>query len=192
MNIYLVRHGETEGNVTGTLMGGRLDFPLTEKGVLQAKDCGSSLEGIKFDKVFCSKNQRAIDTFELLNVFSDEVEFMDVLKEQDYGSITGERLVDIPKEIDDLFFADPYNFKHEGGESFNELINRVSIFLDQLVDCDFENILVITHANVIKAIVANIYGMRKEAMSLNVKNCSVSLYKYSDLKFECEFFNEIK
>ena len=43
MNIYLVRHGETDYNKDRLLMG-QLDIPLNEKGLSQAKQVGKVLE----------------------------------------------------------------------------------------------------------------------------------------------------
>ena len=37
MKIFLVRHGESEGNLGGTLQGCRLDTPLTRRGRRQAE-----------------------------------------------------------------------------------------------------------------------------------------------------------
>ena len=59
--IYLVRHGETQGNLDDKAQG-HLDVPLTETGRLQAKAVGKRLSDIEFDAVYCSDLERALDT----------------------------------------------------------------------------------------------------------------------------------
>ena len=41
--IILVRHGECEGNIKG-MFRGRADFPLNERGLIQAQDLAQELK----------------------------------------------------------------------------------------------------------------------------------------------------
>ena len=59
--IYLVRHGETQGNLDDKAQG-HLDVPLTETGRLQAKAVAERLNDIEFDAVYSSDLKRAFDT----------------------------------------------------------------------------------------------------------------------------------
>lgn len=65
--IYLLRHGETEWNASGRFQG-KLDSPLTEMGVAQAKACGRKLFklGITFDAVQSSPLGRTRQTTAIL------------------------------------------------------------------------------------------------------------------------------
>ena len=53
MDIYLVRHGETDLN-RAKVYYGAMDVPLNENGRIQARAVGRCLEGIVFDKVYIS------------------------------------------------------------------------------------------------------------------------------------------
>ena len=66
LEIYLIRHGESRGNVGLTKEDApfdqREDPPLTVKGRLQADLLGQSLAGVDFDAVYSSVLRRAVMT----------------------------------------------------------------------------------------------------------------------------------
>lgn len=62
--IYVIRHGQTDLNKEGKLQG-RLGFPLNENGLNQAKLLKEKLKDIKFDYVYSSPQERAIQTAEI-------------------------------------------------------------------------------------------------------------------------------
>lgn len=65
--LYLIRHGEAEGNAEGRIMG-QQDLPLTEHGRAQAQALGQWLRsrGITFAAIHSSGLQRAKVTAEIL------------------------------------------------------------------------------------------------------------------------------
>lgn len=65
VNIYFVRHGKTMFNTTGQVQGWS-DTPLTEKGILQAKQAGKGLENIEFTSAYSSDMGRARATAKLI------------------------------------------------------------------------------------------------------------------------------
>lgn len=62
MELYVSRHGETLANIEKRLAGSKSDSPLTEKGIMQAKELGQNLNSISFDVVYSSPLQRAVNT----------------------------------------------------------------------------------------------------------------------------------
>lgn len=72
--IYVVRHGQTDLNKEGRLQG-RAGLPLNEQGIEQAKCLRDNLKDIKFDYIFSSPQERAIQTAEIatgIKVIIDE------------------------------------------------------------------------------------------------------------------------
>ena len=67
MNLYIMRHGETDWNRQGRLQGS-VDVPLNEYGVVLAEQTRDGLkrEQIRFDRVFTSPYQRARRTAEII------------------------------------------------------------------------------------------------------------------------------
>jgi uncharacterized phosphatase len=63
--IYVIRHGQTDLNKEERLQG-RLGLPLNEYGIKQAECLRDKLKGIKFDYVFSSPQERAIQTAEIV------------------------------------------------------------------------------------------------------------------------------
>ncbi|GAC1672072.1 MAG: histidine phosphatase family protein [Candidatus Dormibacteraceae bacterium] len=86
LEIYLVRHGETEWSASGRHTG-NTDIPLTPLGEERAKALQPRLSSIKFDAVYSSPMQRARRTAELAGFPNPELN--DLLREVDYGDYEG-------------------------------------------------------------------------------------------------------
>jgi broad specificity phosphatase PhoE len=69
--IYLVRHGESEANISRRFSG-ITDVELTERGALQAVKAGRKLKGEKILNIFSSPLKRAKNTAEII---ADEIGF---------------------------------------------------------------------------------------------------------------------
>ena len=87
MEIYLVRHGETEWS-RARRHTGRTDLPLSAAGEAEARALGRHLRGLQVDRVLSSPLTRAVTTAKLAG-FGDRVELRDALLEFDYGDYEG-------------------------------------------------------------------------------------------------------
>ncbi len=65
MEIFLVRHGETEWNRQRRLQG-RTDIPLNDAGLAEARKAAKALRDVRFDRIFTSPLQRARKTAEII------------------------------------------------------------------------------------------------------------------------------
>ena len=63
---YLVRHGSTEHNIAGKIMG-HIDSPLTSGGIKEAKWLGDKLASIKFNAIYSSDLGRAFISAYIIN-----------------------------------------------------------------------------------------------------------------------------
>ena len=89
MNIYVVRHGQTEWNVLKKMQGSA-DIPLNEKGIEQAKQTKYNLEDVDIDFIFCSPLMRAKQTAEVINEDRNlNITFDERLRERNYGEFEG-------------------------------------------------------------------------------------------------------
>ncbi len=144
MELYLVRHGETEWNKEGRYYGHK-DVGLSEEGLKQAKNLGEYMKKKSFDKVISSPLRRAVDTArELTNqsIITDQR-----LMEQNFGLFEGktykELMMEFPKELKE------WNENHEvyclpEGESFLDVRSRVESFLKDL-SAEKGKILIVAH-----------------------------------------------
>jgi broad specificity phosphatase PhoE len=95
LNLYLIRHGETEWSLSGRHTG-RTDLALTAHGEEQARTLIPTLAAIRFARVFTSPLQRARQTCDLAGL-GDSAEIVPDLAEWDYGEYEGRRSSEIRK-----------------------------------------------------------------------------------------------
>ncbi|NOX74550.1 MAG: histidine phosphatase family protein [Alphaproteobacteria bacterium] len=133
-DLYVLRHGQTQWNLEGRFQG-RMDSPLTELGMAQARQQGVILAALELDfdhfTAFCSPQGRAVHTAELagLKAAPDER-----LMEISFGSIDGKTLAEIqvkhPEMSDKTGLG--WHFNMPDGERFPEMRARCLSFLDDL------------------------------------------------------------
>ena len=87
MELYLVRHGETEWS-RARRHTGRTDVPLSPAGEAEARALGAHLDGLEVDRVLASPLARATTTAGLAG-FGERLETTRALLEFDYGDYEG-------------------------------------------------------------------------------------------------------
>nr|WP_290441094.1 histidine phosphatase family protein [Clostridium algidicarnis] len=156
VNIYIARHGETKWNIEGRMQGFK-NSDLTQRGINDARSLGESLKDIDFDCIYSSPLGRALDTAKYIRQ-DDNIKIIldDSLKELNLGLWEGMTHEEIKEKYPlqyNNFREHPESFESQGGESFLELIKRVEKGLNNIIkDENHENILIVTHTCVIKAI----------------------------------------
>lgn len=192
MELYIIRHGQTELNLRHVLQG-RLDSPLTETGRLGAQKIAEALKDTPFDRVYTSNLNRAIATTEIILAGRDEEIIQDSrVGEMSFGPWQGKTQDEIctTKEIEENYIA---YFKHperyqppEDGEGFESLLDRARSFLDTLEEYrkaeQAERVLLVSHGAMIKAIIAVIQN-RSIADFWEppyVTNCSLTIVEFTD------------
>ncbi|MBT3273187.1 MAG: histidine phosphatase family protein, partial [Spirochaetales bacterium] len=87
--IFILRHGETEGNQKRVFRG-LWDLPLNENGQIQAARTGNALKGIKFSRIYTSPLIRAKETAAAVAAEQRSIEVSEepALIDIDYGEWT--------------------------------------------------------------------------------------------------------
>ena len=98
MNIYIVRHGQTDSNVLKNRYGGRVDVLLNDTGREEAKKLKRDLEGITFDRVYSSPLKRALETAQIIS--GNDIIIDERLIERSNGDLEGRLRSEIPDKID--------------------------------------------------------------------------------------------
>jgi broad specificity phosphatase PhoE len=153
--ILLVRHGQTEANAAGLLLG-RADPPLTDLGRRQAAASAAALAGVT--RVVTSPLCRARQTAE---AFGSRVgvEVDERWTELDYGDFEGRPVNDVPKSTWQRWRGDA-SFSPPGGESLAAVGRRVRDACEQLTGGDGnDDVAVISHVSPIKAAIAWALGV---------------------------------
>jgi len=183
--ITLVRHGRTEANASGLLLG-RADPPLDDLGRRQAAAVGEAVAaGGPVDRILTSPLARARQTAEALAAAcaATEARALDVvvddrLVELDYGTWDRRPASDVAPREWAAWMADP-SFAPPGGESLTELGARVRELLAEVVatatDAPDIHTVLVSHVSPIKAAVAWALGVGDEvAWRLFLSPASIS------------------
>ncbi len=157
--LWILRHGETEWNKKGLLMG-QLDSPLTELGLFQSQQKGEEFRDIPFDAIYSSDLGRAQQTAEIIKLDRDLlIQTSGALRERTYGSYQGisrEKYNEIFRERFDhmrqLSEQEQKKFKIcQEVESDQEVIDRFITQLKEIANLFRNgNVLVVTHGGCIR------------------------------------------
>src|SRR5436189_2182354 len=136
LRLYLIRHGEVEGAADGRLLG-RMDVPLSQRGVEQAHQLAEELSTARLAAVYSSDLLRARQTAEVIARHRElKVKESSAWREINMGEWEGRTVAALHQEVPGLVgqvFADPASFAYPGGESFATFIGRVQAAIDQLL-----------------------------------------------------------
>lgn len=203
MKLYFVRHGETAWNVERRMQG-QSDIPLNEFGCELAVKTGKGMADIGFDKVYSSPLVRAYHTAELIlaeNKSSSNTEIItdNLIEEIGFGIYEGlccsKEGWNMPDDNFKNFFQNCGEYKTpEGGEGFQDVMNRIGEFMKMLMEDNSlqdKTILIASHGALIRGVVNYITGNSiSEYWKGGVhKNCAVTIVNYDGSQFKIEAEN---
>jgi broad specificity phosphatase PhoE len=157
MELYLVRHGETEWS-RARRHTGRSDLPLSPVGEAEAKALGDHLRGLEVDRVLSSPLHRATATATLAG-FGDRLELTDALLEFDYGEYEG---LTSPQIRAIRPGWDLFRDGCPGGETVEAATERVRPLVEELVAADGRSLL-FGHGHLLRILAACFLGLPPEA-----------------------------
>lgn len=151
MDIYLLRHGETDWNKKGLLQG-HTDIPLNENGRLQVGETVKKLGslGMRMDYIVSSPLKRALESAEIaacrLNYAKERIVVEGRLIERGFGEGEGLTIEERAAKYPDCSYP--------GMESQEELKKRAGeVFWKIVEDCQgAERILLVAHGAVLFAL----------------------------------------
>ena len=151
MKIFLIRHGETTGDLEGRY-GGSYDDHLTQHGQDQLKETAKKLTGKDIEIIFTSKLIRAKESAKIISSeVNCAVEIIKGMEERHYGILTGltksEALEKYPEAVG--AHTNTNNTDPEG-ESFTDFQNRVLSTFKELVLKEYSVVAIVSHGGPIK------------------------------------------
>ena len=157
MKILLIRHGETTGDIEDRY-GGSYDDPLTERGREQLGETAKRLTGNQVDKLYSSTLLRAKESAEIINnVLKTEIEFLDGLRERNYGALGGltkqEAIERYPEAVE--LHKDPANTDPDG-EPQASFTERVLNTFKSILDQKYDSVAIVSHGGPIKVILRHL------------------------------------
>ena len=163
--VILVRHGQSQANADGVLAG-RLESPLTAIGRDQALDVGRRLADLPLARAVVSPVLRTRQTADLaLHARDVPIVVDDGVSEVDYGDWTGKGLADLATEpLWAQVQRHPAGVTFPNGESMAAMSARaVAAVRGHAAEVQDAALLVISHGDLIKAILADALGLHLDA-----------------------------
>lgn len=159
MNVYFVRHGESEGNKEKIHQGEGV--PLSKQGRVQAEAVAKRLKNLSIDIIYSSPYLRAKQTAEIISKeLKLPIEYWVQLKE-----------LKRPSELEGLKYSDPRaskikkaikenqtkpDWKYSDDESFNDLLIRAKDVEKHILNNHKDqNVLCISHIQILVMVVMN-------------------------------------
>lgn len=163
-DLFITRHGETVWNTEKRFQGFN-NSDLTDKGVKLAKNLNKVIRENNIELVISSSLGRAKETAKYaIGDLDIPLIIMDEFKEINLGDWEGRKLVDLEKEEGKNFYNfwhNPDEYKPQGGESYEDVINRVTLgFINIIKDYEGKRILLVTHGMTLMCILSVL--LRKE------------------------------
>lgn len=177
--LYLVRHGQTAGNVNRLFIGAT-DIPLDETGEHQAVELGQRFSGIELHDILTSPLQRARRTAEAIGtVTGHSPVVVPGLSEMDFGAAEGlsfqQVIEQFPELRDDLGSISNLDLSFPGGESRRGFVERVTTaFLGIIERYEGKKVAAVAHGGVIGTFYAQLHrDPDPDIARYAVANCSV-------------------
>jgi len=158
MHIFAVRHGETDYNKKGLIMGARIDAPLNKTGKEQARSLIPELKKHNFEMIYVSPMLRTHQTAEIISAeLNLPAEEHKDLVERNVGDLAGKPYSEVSKIIGkDSYEGGEYDYRPHGGESSEQVLGRVKSFIDYATKRHAKHndagkkLLVVTHSGIIR------------------------------------------
>jgi broad specificity phosphatase PhoE len=191
--IVLLRHGRTEANAQGLLLG-RADPALDDVGRQQASAAAAVVaETASVGRIVCSPLARCRATAEIVSgLVGVPVEIDERWIELDYGELDGTPLAEVPPATWAAWHSD-VSWAPPGGESHADLGKRVRAACDELAadPAGGGDALVVSHVSPIKAAVAWALGVGDEvAWHLYLAPASITRIAPRGTRHSLQSFNE--
>ena len=169
MKIFLVRHGESEGNVIHEINDNpRRMVNLTAKGREQAEAAAESFRTVHFTHAYASEFPRARQTAAILLRNHPLDLHIDARLNERRSGMDGLPVV----VFNELVRADPLRTKPERGETFLEQMERLRSFLDEVSARHPDGtVLAVSHENPIVAARALLADDPEQLVCDGVANC---------------------
>lgn len=185
LNVFLVRHGETDHNREGRLQGQR-GVPLNETGRMQAAGLALFLKEVRLQAIYSSDVKRAFETASIISPLQCcPTITLNGLREWDFGAWEGLTFAEILKYDGGrraAWMADPVNTPPPGGESLIEARNRGMAAIKHIVGLHPSgSVAVVSHGALIRAVITTCSGRPLEdALTLRVGLGTLSVLEFQE------------
>ncbi len=184
--LYLIRHGETDWNLTGRWQG-HTDVPLNDIGRKQAQLLAQRLrdEGVRFDVLYSSDLTRAYQTaWAVGEAVGLPVEMLPSIREIDLGMWSGMTLEEIQQRfpVEAALLAQGQDIPRGGGETLDALRRRVVDVVEAIMAQHQGEVLAfVSHGGPVRMLLAHAAGEHDVARIPfhHIGNTSISIVQHN-------------
>ncbi len=185
--LIIVRHGETEWNVT-EIFRGRIDIELNETGIKQAELLAEYLSKIKVDAIYCSPLKRALRTAKIMaNCRNLDVNIAPGLIDFNYGQWQGlshQKVKDKYKELYAAWINHPERVKMPAGESLEEARERAVSVVTNIITRYQGTVILVAHRVVNKVLICALLGLdNSHFWRIKQDTCGITTFIYENEQF---------
>ena len=196
MEIYLIRHGESEVSLPVYYNEAKraMDPPLTEKGILQAGKLADRLGTTPFDVIYSSDLDRAVKTAEILNdkIHADFV-ISPAFREIDMGAIFTRPWSEFP-ELHAQWILHKEDLPYPEGENGADVWLRCKkVFVDTILPAGYRRIAIVCHGGTIRSILCGLLRIpqqRRFYFGMPPEHCSITTVRFVKGEFYLHTFND--
>lgn len=201
MRVYIVRHGESDSNLTRVHQG--IHTPLTETGVKQAQAVAERFKNIPVEIIISSSLARAKHTAEEIQKTTGvEHEIDDVIKEMTRPTeIIGMKMgSDETKQMFDEMMAheDDPDWHYSDEENFHDIVKRAHGTLKMLENRSEENIALVSHSIFMRVLIGVMtFGEKMTPQMLRdlgnhfkINNTGITVIEYNDNEWKLITWND--
>lgn len=186
MKLYLIRHGESLGNLQGKIQG-TMDFPLSELGKQQVDLISSYCENINLDSLYSSDLERAHATATAIGESTGlPVQAWDQIREVHLGPLQGLSRAEIREQYPETVKNSIITSGIEGTETIDELTLRCKTVLEQLQELhSSDSVALVSHGGFISIFLMYVLVGEKWPdfhRPFVIGNTSVTLLEWMDEK----------
>jgi probable phosphoglycerate mutase len=178
--IVLLRHAHSTANLKGILAGRDNKIGLSPRGKREAEDLVTVLSAYTFDAIYTSPLKRCLETIAPYLKASGKSSIVEEnIVEMEYGEWSGKPLVKLARlKLWASIQSRPSTVRFPGGESFSEMSLRANqAIIDRSAGA--ERILVVSHGDVIKSVVAFHLGLPLDSFQrISIDPASISTIRY--------------
>lgn len=195
--IYLIRHGEAEGNLY-RIWQGTSEGKITPRGARQLEALAERFRTVPLDGLYSSDRMRAMDTALALKQGHEDLVLRTSadLREIHVGPWEGVAFANTvrshPQQME-YFNNDPDRFYLEGAETFAQVLERMKRALSRIAEAHpGGTVAVASHGMAIRTVLAWIQQIPSDQMRSfrHGDNTSVSLITVDDGKFAVEYTHD--
>lgn len=175
MDLYVVRHGQTEENKV-SMMQGNMDTLLNETGRNQALEARKKLDGVKIDLIISSPKKRALETAQIISNGEVPIITDDRLLSRDHGEFEGKTRYEV--DLED-YWNIKINRQYERAESVGHMFERIdSLLKDIKKNYSDKTVLIATHSGICRILYYYFNGIPESGSLLEYESTNCSLEKY--------------